>query len=376
MCSKMSNHQRADVHDAILSFVATSRVSKKEMRKHIKSSYKGQWAKEDIKGAIKQLVSQDKLRKESNQYFIPTDRSTDKSSSDESESEHEVSEEQEEQQTFIPIAQRMRKQPFDDVNVSAKNDDVTRHPHNKQHIDLDEEIKRLEAELAADSASDEDDQISDDSDFDAVNNRKVSFGQNSILTFSAGDNYESTSPDIQTSSSSGVICLSASAKDRIEPLPASSMPQIARKTPIQIDQKMKSKKQKRDKEEHTINEGLKHAVEDLLSNYKTRSEVEQTPWYCRVCQHQANDEAGFLSHRESVLHNTAMKEHQKKTYCKMCRKQMTSVIQFQEHLNSRPHREMLASKRCQQQGRGIGDGRGRRRDGGRDYGRGSKRQWC
>lgn len=370
--------ESTSLEEAILLYVSTSNATRKEIQKHIKTSYNDQWAKKDIKRVLKQLVSSEKLQmNESKQYFIPSSAPSSESSSRGEESDTESNESSDEPQSFVPIAQRMRKQSFDDDKSAV---DTVKETTKSQQVDIDEEIRRLEAELAADSASDdEDDESSNAGDESENGNRKISFGKNTTHTFEKDDDSASVTSDDRMDSS-GVICLSESASDRIEPLPASAMPQIARK--MTADEK-KSKKRKRDKEEHTVNAGLKSAVEDLLSNYKTRSEVEQTPWYCRVCQYQADGEADFLAHRASEFHKTAMKEHQKKTYCRMCRKQMTSVIQFQEHLNSKPHRGMLAGKRAQQQGRGRSGGRGRGRgEFGRGSGRGgrgdasSKRQWC
>ena len=362
----MSNFESsADLIEAIITYIATSKASKKEIQKHIKSSHqKDEWTKKDIKQALKQLVSENKLCKDSNYYFIPDPCASSGSSEEESGGDESL-----EKQPYVPIAQRMRKQSFDDALISEKIVESKKELSKPHQVDLDEEIRRLEAELAADSASDEDAVSCDVSYQDSDKNV-----QNSAHTSAKDD--ESVSSNLQ--SNEGMICFSKSANERIEPLPASAMPQIARKTITGQDKKL-SKKRKHDKKEHTINKGLKSAVDDLLSNYKSRSEVEQTPWYCRVCQHQSSDEAEFLDHRASELHKMATKEHQRKTYCRMCRKQMTSVIQFQEHLNSRPHRDLLASKRSQQQGRGKGGaGRGFCRDGGGRAGRGEigQRQWC
>jgi hypothetical protein len=363
-----------NLEEAILSFVSTSsKVSKKDIQKHIKST-SDEWSKKEVKRALKHLVSEERLCIESDLYFIPsTDTSSSGSSSSKEESDSESDDGSKEQQSFVPIAQRMRKQSFDEV-VHANTSKSTKSPQ----VDIDEEIRRLEAELAAaDSASDDNSsEASGESDVSGRKNRKISFGNNLVHTVAKDEDSLSIASDDRMASS-GVICLSESAMERIEPLPASAMPQIARKA---TSDEKKTKKRKRNKEEHTVNAGLKSAVEDLLSNYKTRSEVEQTPWYCRVCQHQAEGESDFVAHRASEFHKTAMKEHQKKTYCRMCKKQMTSVVQFQEHLQSRPHREMLDGKRARQHGRGGGDGRGRKSGVGRGrLSRGdgpSKRQWC
>ena len=368
------------LEEAILAYVSASQVSKTEIRKHIKTSYNDSWSKKDVKRSLKQLVTQKKLHKtpESKKYFIPSKNNLSESSSSDGETSN--SEKDSGEQSFVPIAQLMRKQQCDDEKTmtSASINRFGSEKIKSKQRDLDEEIRRLEAELAVDSESD--DESSEGTSYE-VENRKVSFGKTStrIFTKDEDENTPNLPPDID---SSGVICLSQVANERIEPLPAAAMPKIARNN-TGFDSEKRSKKRKREREEHTINEGLKHAVEDLLNNYKTRSEVEQTPWYCRVCQHQAEGEADFIAHRQSELHKAALKEHQKKTYCRMCRKQMTSVIQFQEHLSSRPHRDMLARKRNQQQGRGRDDrrtlpGRGWSRDG-KQVGRGNranKRQWC
>ncbi|KAL7522924.1 hypothetical protein ACHAWX_007689, partial [Stephanocyclus meneghinianus] len=222
------------------------------------------------------------------------------------------------------------------------------------------------AELAASSASDDDDDDDDHAERTESDD---------------DDNHPVTTNDVQ---STGVICLSETANERIEPLPPSAMPQITRKVNANPTKEHGNANKRHKQQQHTLHEGLQHAVNDILANYKTRSEVQQTPLYCRICQHQAEDQDKFIVHRESTFHKTAVSEHKRKTYCKMCRKQMTSAVQFQEHLTSRPHRELLRSKRDQQQqqqmnGRGGGDGRSTLgRGGGRAYGRGgrSQRQWC
>lgn len=376
----MSSNQRRynSLDEAILSHISRSKkLPRKKIEQHIKLSYSGQWGKREIKRSLKQLVLDEKLcMDDSEQYFVRSsaDSSVECTPSEEKmESDDDSSEEQ---KSTVPIAQRMRKQPFDGLKATADTDTVKKSSISPQ-VDIDEEIRRLEAELAADSDSEGEEDGSCQGS--GSENRKITFGQNTTYSFAKDRDDSAYETSDLLMDSSGLICLSESASERIEPLPASAMPQISRKPAI--DEK-KAKKRKRDEKEHAVNAGLKSAVEDLLSNYKTRSEVEQTPWYCRVCQYQVDGEADFLAHRSSEFHKTAMHEHQKKTYCRMCRKQMTSLVQFQEHLNSKPHREMLARKRAQQQGRGRGIGRGYERGGiGRGGGRGrgdasSKRQWC
>ncbi|KAL3787348.1 hypothetical protein HJC23_004373 [Cyclotella cryptica] len=382
------------LQEAIFSYISRSllatpaRVGKKDIHRHINSSYNGEWSKKDVKRAFKQLVKQGKIQKESKEYFVP--RATINARIDAEEEESDASESNDDvsshvQQEVLPIAQRMRHhqhsqksiQSDDHAKLCTNNGNNRKESGQQIQVDLDEEIRRLEAELAADTASDED--LDDDDDNaegmesdndDHTDRKRISL------------DFQSKTNDLD---SSGVICLSEVAHERIEPLPPSAMPQIARKTTTADPLKEHRKRKKCNKKEHIINEGLKHAVNDILSNYKTRSEVEQTPWYCRICQHQANNESEFISHRESAFHKTAVSEHKKKTYCRMCRKQMTSLVQFEEHMRSRPHRELLSMKRAQQQqqGRGgfdgkVGPGRGGgsgtyRRGGGRGS---SRRQWC
>ena len=370
------------LEEAILSYVSASKVSKREIQKHIKTTYSDSWNKKDVKRSLKQLVREEKLHKtpESKKYFIPRKNNLSESSSSDEETTNSVRDSEE--QSFVPIAQLMRKQQIDaeTATTSANMNRVeNKQIINPKQVDLDDEIRRLEAELAVENESDGDDESSEGTNYE-VENCRVSFGTTSTHVFTKDEDTQDLLPDVD---SSGIICLSELADERIDPLPAAAMPKIARSN-ARLDKEKMGKKRKREKEEHAVNEGLKSAVEDLLSNYKTRSEVEQTPWYCRVCQHQAEGESDFIAHRQSELHKAALKEHQKKTYCRLCRKQMTSVIQFQEHLGSRPHREMLAHKKSQQLGRGRGDrrtnpGRGWSRDRKYDNSRGngaSKRQWC
>ncbi|KAL7490077.1 hypothetical protein ACHAW6_015804 [Cyclotella cf. meneghiniana] len=373
------------LQEAIFSYISRSslttsaRVGKKQIHKQIQSSYNGRWTKKDVKRALKQLVTKEKIHKDSKEFFLPKpnanhDISKEEDDSDDaSEANGDDSSDHGQSSSIVPIAQRLRRQQHshksiqsddDHVNILTNKANSPKESSEQLQVDLDEEIRRLEAELAAGSASDDDD---DDDD-------------NAERTESDDDDdHPVTTNDIQ---STGVICLSETANERIEPLPPAAMPQITRKTNADPAEANKRHKQQ---QHHTLHEGLRHAVHDVLANYKTRSEVQQTPWYCRVCQYQAEDQAEFLSHRDSVFHKTAVSEHKKKTFCKLCRKQMTSAVQFQEHLRSRPHRELLTSKKAQQEhrqqrnGRGGGNGMSSLgRGGGRAYGRGggSQRQWC
>jgi hypothetical protein len=150
-----------------------------------------------------------------------------------------------------------------------------------------------------------------------------------------------------------------------------------------------SDKQSKQQQQHTVSDGLKSAVQDLLQNYISPSQIQRPAYYCRVCQHQSQTQIEFDNHRASEFHNVAIKVEKKATYCNVCRKQLTSVIQMTEHLKSKPHRDRMDYVKGKQQrvgGRGGGvvdnggrgtktNGEGRRGDNGKksDY---STRQWC
>jgi hypothetical protein len=240
----------------------------------------------------------------------------------------------------------------------------------EKDVDIDEEIKRLEAELAGDtSGSGSDD--SSDSDFNS------------------GDEDDEAQNNPPGSLSSGVLCLSACAQEKIAPLPKDALPTVKSKK-LKVDLKdeeirnestSRKRKTSKAKKEHSnnsstehlvVSDGLVAAVKDVLSGYVARSS-EKIPFYCRVCSHQSNSEEEFRQHRESEFHKAAVQVEKKATYCKLCRKQLTSLVQMQEHLASRPHREKMNSVKSRQ--RGASAGRGGRSDGGRfDYSGKSRRQ--
>ncbi|KAL7535500.1 hypothetical protein ACHAXR_010860, partial [Thalassiosira sp. AJA248-18] len=289
---------------------------------------------------------------------------------------------------------------------------------NNEKIDLDDEIRRLEEELAADdddseseSESDDDDDDENESDHDHIkehnSKKRISFGPNSIHEFDDHRSSKRRHNKLQDSmndddSGGGIICLSNLAHDRIEPLPQSALPQNKRRKLKGVDttstttddddgvNKKRKKKRKlpeeEQREEHTVSEGLKHAVQDLLQNYIPSSQLDKPPFYCRICQHQSTCQNEFNTHRSTDFHKAAVKEERKRTYCKLCRKQLTSVVQMEEHLKSRPHRDKMDFVKGKQRGligrttgRGNGGGGGRGAGGGRGWqkkGDSSGRQWC
>ena len=371
---------RLSLDEDILSYLRScqsSAVSRKDIQKQLAVK------KKDIKHVLKRLLKQNVIAKNGKKYTYIEQQSSSSSMSSED---------------IMPIAQRIRTKD-DNTHQQLQSES-----NNNNKVDLDDEIKRLEAELAADDSSNsesdddiEDDYESEDAD-DTSNNKKkaISFGEDSIYKYSDGK--QTTNSHEADIGGTGVICLSNVANDRIEPLPQSSLPQNKRKMLKGIDSvddnegsnNKRSKKQKQqDKEEHKVSEGLKHAVQDLLQNYIRPSQIDRPPFYCRVCQHQSSSQSEFDEHRASEFHKVAVKEEQKKTYCKLCRKQLTSVVQMEEHLKSKPHRQKMDYVKNKQRGfiggrDSGGSGRGRGGSWQSSNGRGkrdmqndsSRRQWC
>eukprot|EP00970_Alexandrium_tamarense_P003988 scaffold692_cov203-Alexandrium_tamarense.AAC.12 len=354
--------------------------SSKGIQMHLqKLDAKNEWSKSNVKSAINLLVSRGKIFKDGKKYAVASDE---ESSNSDDDSSSGISDDESEAKQQVLAAGSESDVDSEDIGSSSDNGDDDDEPKEK---------------------------------------KKISFGENTTHTIPSATKRSKHSATVLDANrtSLGIICLSTVADERIEPLPASALPQNAPRKSINYASENNKKRKREQKQEHTINEGLKSAVHDLLSNYKTRSEFQQPPFYCRVCQHQSKDEAEFLAHKASDFHEVAMKEEKKKTYCKMCRKQMTSVVQFEEHLNSKPHKEQLDYLRGKQrsgmyqdgdgetsgrggrggkggrfdnQGRGRGFDRGARGRGvrGNAFGRGrgfdrggggrgeewSRRQWC
>lgn len=280
----------------------------------------------------------------------------------------------------VPIAKRMRgKQP-----AMVNHADDTRNGDSEE-VDLDEEIRRLEAELAADESdgeSESDEEIVDNSAATSIHGN-----------YDAGNEHTRKS-NAQTQDvdddNTGIICLSNLANDRIEPLPETSLPKNKRRMMKGVDSTSgteilpneRKKKQKRAQSssstaDHTVSKGLQDAVTDLLQSYIPSSQLDRPPFYCRVCQHQSSTQIEFDTHRSTDLHKVAVKEERKRTYCKLCKKQLTSLVQMEEHLGSRPHRERMDKVMDKQRGIAGGGSRGK----GEKYHRGLKsgqgeRQWC
>lgn len=216
-----------------------------------------------------------------------------------------------------PIAEIMRrrhKQAQSTIQCAQRDEEIS------DAVDIDEEIKRLEQELADESPSDND------------------------------------SSDDHTS----VVCLSATAHERIEPLPSHALP-VRKSRRLKIDEvdELPSKgtssdnvaneggnrrAMKKARREQVLSADEKNnmlaAVKEMMAGYVARSS-ERISFYCRVCQVRSENETEFLEHKMTEFHKLAVKEEQKASYCKACRKQLTSVVQLHEHLSSKPHRDRM-----------------------------------
>ena len=316
----------------------------------------------------------------------------------------------------------IRKEKIDEGEV--QHHDVDKQKQNLINDDIDDEIKRLEAELAEDSSdsdesdndtsSDDDDDDDESNDSDRHSNKKtkskITFGETTILNQDEIMSTANRRKGDEVTKESVIFSQSQCADESISPLPSTSLPTCkSKKLKIDYDQEdvsirgndtKKQKKRKRssnnkedNKQNNQISDGLRGAVLEVLQGYVPRSS-ERIPFYCRVCSHTSSNEEEFIAHKKTEFHKTAVQVEKKKTYCKLCRKQLTSLVQMEEHLQSRPHRDKLDFVKARQRGdfrNNNGDqdsgrhhqsGRGRGRGGsGRGYGRkheqrNGHRQWC
>lgn len=303
------------------------------------------------------------------------------SSSDSESSSSSSSQKEERQERPLTAAELMRRKmnPSKSEIIEKKQDGE----------DIDDEIRRLEAELANDSESDSD---SDSDSEESVESqqpqrkkKRIQFGDAVVMNQDEVDEDERRKEEMRNNG--GVICISECATEAIVPLPKTALP-TSKSKKLKIDrvdneaEKQSKKRKQGQSDDSGMSDGLRDAVKEVLSGYKPRSS-ERIPFYCRVCSHQSENEEEFLAHKKSEFHKTAVQVEKKATYCKLCRKQLTSLVQMQEHLDSRPHREKMDEVKARQRGeirggRGRGgsngEGRGRGRGGyGRGRGRGDGR---
>lgn len=235
-------------------------------------------------------------------------------------------------ETALPLAELLRRRAKTRNKAEGKGGAV-------KEDDIDDEIKRLEAELAADDDSDSD-SMSEEED----RPRQVRFGIDTVKEI------PSNHPDLD-SNEAAVICLSEVSEARIQPLPPSCLPAIRKKRDNQDDRKEDKKKSKMN--------GLQEAVKEVLAGYVARSS-ERLPFYCRVCSKQYDSKEEFFDHKDTEFHRTAVEMEKKASFCKLCQKQFTSPVQLKEHLTSKPHKDRLQRVRARQ----------------KPTGRGGTRQWC
>jgi Zinc-finger of C2H2 type len=204
-------------------------------------------------------------------------------------------------------------------------------------VDLDDEIRRLEAEL----------QEIDDDDEDSG---------------SENEQEEEEDNDTVVVTKEAILALSSVKDDRIERLPAAALPAPVpkkstknKKRPNLDETTGKSSSSKRNKKtstttpntQNTVSQGLKNAVQEVLRGYIPRS-AEHLPFYCRCCARQYDDLAAFQLHKTTDFHIAAVDLERKASYCKLCRKQLTSPAQLSDHLQSRPHHERLRTLQARQ----------------------------
>lgn len=261
---------------------------------------------------------------------------------------------EEEALPFAEILRRKKaKETVDSTESAARNEEED------DKVDIDDEIKRLEAELAADDDETDGGSEDDSDDERTERDKRVSFGAVDVREI------ESSRTESRNMEGDAVVCLSAVAQDRITPLPESCLPKTKKRTLQGIDDDPQQKKPKKS----NVSSGLRDAVKEVLSGYVARSS-ERLPFYCRVCAKQYTNEQEFFEHKSTDFHTTAMDVERKASFCKLCRKQFTSPVQLKEHISSRPHKDRLEHVRSRQW---HSNSNGGRRNGGEGQ---SRRQWC
>jgi hypothetical protein len=305
-----------------------SKQAKKKVLKLLKNSFKSerdfldeivneQVSRKHVTKALKRLLQKGRILQKDGYYSL-------KSENEEAKCTEIDHVKQEATEVMIPIAQLLRKRHEEERDNTSESLKINNAISEKE-VDIDDEIKRLEAELATN------DDKSDESDDD-----------------------DDTSDD-----------------ERIPPLPVCCLPTSRKHLLKGIDEQPQQNLSKKSK----VSTGLRDAVSEVLSGYVARSS-ERLPFYCRVCVKQYRDQHDFFEHKESDFHQVAVEVERKKSFCKLCRKQFTSPVQLKEHISSRPHKDRLDQMRARQQGRSKRHDsfvQGRLQNG--DKGQ-SRRQWC
>ena len=303
-------------------------------------------SKEHVTKALGELLKKGKIVESCGAYALTESSSTDPA-------KHAAEEK------TVPYAEILRRR------AGQEKPDRTESENEKQEqeedFDIDEEIRRLEAELAADDdESDEESKEASDDDVCLERDKRVSFGKDRVKEI------EPSTPEIKDTPGDAVVCFSTVAEDRIAPLPANCLPQTKKRILKGIDDvddplQNKPKKPK-------VSNGLRDAVKEVLHGYVARSS-ERLPFYCRVCAKQYTNDKEFFDHKSTDFHKSAVEVERKTSFCKLCRKQFTSPVQLKEHISSRPHKERLDQVRSRQSHSKHAGFQSRANDH-------SRRQWC
>lgn len=329
---------------AVLKLLENSPKSEQDLQNEIVNDL---LSEKHVTMAMEKLIEKGKVLQQDGFYVLKTDHGNMKKSSDE--------------EATIPIAERLRRRRRQEETRTNNTQAIL--SKNEKHGDIDDEIQRLEAELAADDDDDdyerelESESDNDNHSQDLERDRQVSFGAVQVKEIES-DPYE-----ITATPGDAILCLSTVARDRIAPLPETCLPKTTKRALKGIDEDTQQKQAKKSK----VSAGLREAVKEVLSGYVARSS-ERLPFYCRVCAKQYKNEQEFFEHKVNDFHKAAVEGERKASFCKLCRKQFTSPVQLKEHISSRPHKERLRQARARQE-RSNHKGMSKRQGN-------SRRQWC
>lgn len=331
--------QSKEIKNAIITVLATSAERKSKILSELQDTFP-ETNEKIIKRALKKLIKRGKIEKEGKLYRKTAIESG--SSSNVTKKEQNTEKVESVSQEVVTAAEliKRRRQAVDSPDTRTKISDVAR--PNDGEVDIDEEIRRLEAELGNDDSDESESEVSEqDEDMEeAVAGKKsVSFGTDTVVEIEGRRSREQPNGP-------SIVCLSTVAGERISPLPASCLPQNKKRSLKGIDRDATTANEKKPKRPK-VNQGLEEAVNEVLGGYVARSS-ERLPYYCRVCSKQYSNENEFFQHKDGEFHKTAVQLERKASFCKLCRKQFTSPVQLKEHISSRPHKERLQMVRSRQ----------------------------
>lgn len=316
---------------------------------------------------LKMPSSKSSNKKKSNKKRKKEREVKEKSTEKKKKKKQKIAKESNRQEEEVPLAEILRRENKKDLSQTSGEEEHTQQDSD-QKPDIDDEIRRLEAELAEfdddSSCSSSSKEQEDDIEVGTTNKkkRKVKFGETTFREIP-------TCKPKASSSKQDIICLSAVSEDRIDPLPSTSLPAISRKRNADDNLSYIRKKKRENEPSVSSSNGLEKVVKEVLDGYVARSS-EKLPFYCRVCAKQYSNLDEFQSHFSGEFHRAAAALERKASYCKLCRKQLTSPVQLKEHLKSKPHRERLHRVRQKQQQNTYAESRGP------NSSSGSRRQWC